>query len=101
MTREKLPNRRTGELVEFVHEGIRYIAHAGRFPDGRLAEMFLDAAKPGMVIDLIAKDTATILSIALQHGASVETIRAAMSQEMNGVMRGPVGVALDLLEPRG
>jgi hypothetical protein len=36
--RERLPNRRGHELLDFEHAGIRYTVGAVRFPDGRLAE---------------------------------------------------------------
>jgi hypothetical protein len=47
MTRETLPNRRHGEAIVFECEGFRYRACISRFSDGRLAEVFLDASKPG------------------------------------------------------
>jgi DNA-binding transcriptional MerR regulator len=48
----------------------------------------------------MAKDCATLLSIALQHGVPVDEIKAALSQEKTGEMRGPIGVALEMLEVR-
>jgi putative DNA primase/helicase len=43
--RERLPNRRIAELRRFVHCGRRWTATIGRFPNGRVAEIFLDAPK--------------------------------------------------------
>ena len=43
--RERLANRRRHEVLEFRHAGFAYIAGVGRFEDGRLAEIFLSAAK--------------------------------------------------------
>lgn len=94
MNRERLPNRRRGDLVTFQHEGITYVAQVSRYEDGRLAEIFMDAGKPGDTIDIMAKDLATLASIALQHGVPVESITAALSQERDGAMRGPLGVML-------
>jgi hypothetical protein len=45
--RQRLPNRRGHELVDFEHGGIRYTAGIGRFEDGALAEIFLNTAKHG------------------------------------------------------
>jgi hypothetical protein len=39
--RQRLPSRSEHEVVEFEHGGIHYTAGAGRFEDGRLAEIFL------------------------------------------------------------
>lgn len=96
--RERLPNRRDGDVISFDHEGIGYVAQVSRFTDGRLAEVFLDAGKPGDALDIMAKDMATLASIALQHGVPVADIRAALSQERDGTMRGPLGVLLAMAE---
>jgi hypothetical protein len=96
--RERLPNRRDGDVISFDHEGIGYVAQVSRFADGRLAEVFLDAGKPGDALDIMAKDMATLASIALQHGVPVADIRAALSQERDGTMRGPLGVLLAMAE---
>ena len=58
MTRQCLPNRREHELLTFEHEGIRYTAGVGRFVDGGLAEIFLNAAKRGTALDVNARDAA-------------------------------------------
>ena len=47
MTRERLPDRRQHEAIDFQHGGFRYVAGIGRFPDGRVAEMFFNTAKTG------------------------------------------------------
>ena len=41
----------------------------GRFPDGVLAEVFLDAAKPSSALDAFSADAAILISLLLQHGA--------------------------------
>ena len=99
--RQRLPNRRGSIVFNFVHEGIAYVATISRFEDGRLAEIFLDAGKPGDALDIMAKDMATLASIALQHGVPVADIRAALSQERDGTMRGPFGVLLAMAEDGG
>lgn len=100
MSREKLPNRREACSIEFAHEAFRYVLTYSRYPDGRLAELFLDmrlSAHPGDPIDAMAKDMATLVSIALQHGISEEEILSSLSQERDGTMRGPLGVALQII----
>ena len=39
--RQRLLNRRPAETFGFRWRGMNYTATAGRFPDGRLAELFL------------------------------------------------------------
>jgi len=65
MTRQCLPNRRQHELLTFEHEGIRYTAGVGRFADGGLAEIFLNAAKRGTAVDVNARDAAVAVSLLL------------------------------------
>lgn len=97
MSRNRLPNRRKGDVITFSHESIRYTAQVSRYSDGALAEIFLDADKPGSPIDIMAKDMATLASLALQHGVPVGDVKAALSQELNGTMRGPLGVLLQMV----
>jgi chromosome segregation and condensation protein ScpB len=81
-----------------VHDNLTYIVTYSRQLDGALAEFFIDVAKPGDPMNLIAKDMATLASIALQHGVPSSEIMAALSQELDGTMLGPLGAALALIE---
>jgi hypothetical protein len=90
--RERLPDRRGAELFDFEHNGRRWIATVGRFPDGRVGEVFLDTRKASAIGE-IAADAAIVASIALQGGAQLETLRHALS----GRNAGPLGVALGLI----
>lgn len=94
--RRRLPNRREHETIEFTHDGISYVAGVGRFDDNALAEVFLNTVKPGSQAETGARDAAIAASLALQHGASVETIRGALTRLSNGNAAGPLGRALDL-----
>jgi ribonucleoside-diphosphate reductase alpha chain len=97
MTRERLSNRRPHESFAFAHAGVRYTAGIGRFPDGRLAEVFLNGAKCGTDADTAAKDAAIVASLALQHGVLCDVIRRALTRNRDGTASGPLGAALDLL----
>jgi hypothetical protein len=98
MTRQRLPNRRPHELIDFHHGGFKFTAGIGRFADGRVGEVFLSASsKIGTAVDTAARDAAVICSLALQHGADVETLRNALMRNPNGTASGPFGVLLDLL----
>jgi ribonucleoside-diphosphate reductase alpha chain len=96
-TRERLPNRRTSESFTFELHGLRFTATVSRFDDGRIGELFLNNHKHGNQTDTNARDSAIILSFALQHGADIESIRRALCRNDQGRALGPVGAALDLL----
>jgi hypothetical protein len=95
--RERLPNRRLGETFELEVAGLRYTATIGRFPDGRIGEIFLNNHKSNSMADTNARDSAIVCSIALQCGADVETIRRALCRDSLGRASGPLGAALDQL----
>jgi hypothetical protein len=100
--RSRLPNRREHELVTFqTADGFRYTAGLGYFADGQLGEIFLNADKVGTAIETAARDSAVVASLALQHGASPEAIRRALSRNENGEASGPLGALLDLLVADG
>ncbi len=96
-TRERLPNRRACESFEFRHAGLDFTLCAGSYPDGRIAEIFLSSQKLGSPIEAIARDAAVTVSIALQCGADLETIRAALTRGHDGGASSPLGAALDAL----
>ncbi|MDN5003987.1 hypothetical protein ACFQZO_24420 [Bradyrhizobium sp. GCM10027634] len=90
MTREMLPNKRPSIAFNFEHEGHRYRATAGRYPDGRLAEIFLDTGKINTPLQANAETAAVLVSLLLQHGVDVEIILHSI--------RGPIATALKLAE---
>jgi hypothetical protein len=96
--REPLPGRRVNMGTEFNHEGTRYAVRYSRFPDGRLAEVFIDASKAGTHMNVIARDAAVVLSLALQYGTPVAQLRDALTRLPSGEHAGPIGVLLELIE---
>ena len=97
MSRRRLPNRRQSEIFAFTHGTIEYIATVSRYPDGRLAEMFLSCTKAGSQSDSAARDAAIVCSVALQFGADAEAIGHALGRDGAGVAASPLGAALDVL----
>ena len=95
--RERLPNRRQCESFEFRHAGLYFTLAAGFYEDGRVAEIFLSSHKPGSPIEAIARDAAVTISIALQFGADLETIRSALTKDHDGSSATLLGAALDIL----
>jgi ribonucleoside-diphosphate reductase alpha chain len=94
--RERLPSRRPAETFDLEVGGLWYTATIGRFPDGRIGEIFLNNQKSNSAADTDARDSAIVLSIALQHGA-IETIRRALCRDSHGRASGPLGQALDCI----
>ena len=99
-TRQQLPNRRLSETFELEVAGLRYTATIGRFPDGRIGEIFLSNHKSNSAADTNARDSAIVCSIALQYGADPETIRRALCRDSQGRASAPLGAALDRIADR-
>jgi hypothetical protein len=97
MSRERLQNRRSCESFEFSYAGLTFTLCAGFYLDGRIAEIFLSSNKPGSPIEAIARDAAVTVSIALQHGADLETIRQALTKDHDGGPATLLGAALDAI----
>ena len=49
------------------------------------------------MIDVLSRDSAVLASLALQHGASVDTLRHALIRNADGSASGALGRLLDLL----
>lgn len=98
--RERLPDRRQSEAVETVcvwgaattqevHEPL--LVTYGRYPDGRIGEVFINsmAEAQGKLASRtlsLQQDVAVLISIALQHGAPIEELRAAVGRgEVNAM----------------
>ena len=95
--RQRLPNRRDSELIDFRCSGFRYTAGISRFADGRLAEIFITGGKCGSDADTAACDSAVVASIALQYGVPLEVLRRALMRDARGFASGPLGTVLDLI----
>jgi hypothetical protein len=97
--REPLPARRFGETFKLRFGGAAGAYHitVGRYPDGRLGELFISTNKIGSAQDALARDTAILMSLALQHGCTIETIRDAITREGNGEPSTIAGAVADKL----
>jgi len=97
MSRERLPNKRKCETVEFKHAGHAFTLSCGYYRDGRLAEIFINSRHIGSPLESIARDSAILASLALQAGIHVETLRHALTRDHDGQPATALGAALDLL----
>jgi hypothetical protein len=98
MTRKPLPNRRIHETIRFQHWGMKFIAGLGRAnANSPISEVFLNTGKTGEQSETLARDSAVLLSLALQHGVPLETIGHALTRNADGSPSGPIGALVDLV----
>jgi hypothetical protein len=95
--REPLPNRRRCETFEFRHAGHAFTLCAGFYADARIAEIFISARHVGSPLEAIARDSAILVSLALQHGVHIETIRHALTRDHDGAPATFLTAALDAI----
>jgi hypothetical protein len=95
--RRRLANRRRALTFDLEVNGLHYTATVGRFPDGSIAELFLNNTKSNSASDTNARDSAIVFSFAVQHGADPEAIRRALCRDSEGNAIGPLGTALDII----
>ena len=59
--------------------------------------MFISTNKIGTAQDALARDIAILMSLALQHGCTLETIRDALTREADGAPSTIAGAVADKL----
>jgi hypothetical protein len=96
--RHRLPDRRRGESFEFYHGNLGFTATIGRYRGGRIGELFINSHKTSGDLESMARDSAIILSIALQCGADLNATRSAVTRDANGAPATLIGAALDAIE---
>ncbi|CAN7604582.1 TSCPD domain-containing protein [Bosea sp. LjRoot237] len=97
MPRERLSNRRESQNVTFWHAGREYTARVSFYPDGRLAEVFLDNGKVGSDAQVNCRDAAVAMSLLLQHGCAAGDVARSLSRTESGEAESAIGALLDLL----
>lgn len=97
MSRLALPNRRPSLSIAFRHGSIDFHGTVSYGAGGYITEVFLSGGKPGSEVEAAARDCAVIASLAIQHGAPLETIRKALTRLDDGSAAGPLGALLDII----
>jgi hypothetical protein len=100
--RDQLPQRRSADTFKFRHGGQNAAYHVtiGYYPDGKMGEVFLSTNKSGSQMEALARDIAILMSLALQHGCAMETMRDALTREGDGTPSTLAGATADLLAPK-
>lgn len=103
MTREPLDDRRPNSTTMLEFGGEKYIITMGYYPDGRVGEIFIDrvkdkvASRIGVTLDGVCRDSAVLMSMALQFGTSVQTIGHAVTRDDEGTPVTIIGAICDLI----
>jgi hypothetical protein len=97
MTRHRLPNRRPHEVVPLTFRGLSHTVGFNRRAEGQISEIFLDAAKQSTDTADDARDLALAVSIGLQHGVPLETLRHSALRDASGAPQGLLGAVCDAL----
>jgi hypothetical protein len=100
LERAELPNRRAGENFEFLHGGLRFVVST-RGDHSALSEVFVNCSKIDSSADLLVRDAAVIISIAIQYGVSLRELAHALGRNEDGTPSSPIGKLLDILTDEG
>ena len=92
--RDTLPARRPQLSFSFARGNIAFIGSVGFSPAWRPLEVFLSCEKTAEV-EALGRDAAILISLALQHGCSFETMREAITRDEKGGASTLVGQLLD------
>lgn len=97
--RARLPARRYSETFKLHHgnQNAAYHVTLGYYPDRTLGEIFISTNKIGSSQDALARDIAVLMSLALQHGCTIATMRLALTREQDGSPSTIAGAVADNL----
>jgi hypothetical protein len=97
--RKALPQRRAAETFEIAFGGFNrsHTITFGYYDDGTIGEVFVNGGKSGEQVEAIARDGAVILSMALQYGVPIDTIKHAITRDGQGAASSIIGAVVDRL----
>ncbi|MCW5697341.1 MAG: hypothetical protein KIS96_11500 [Bauldia sp.] len=93
--RQRLPARRGALNFEVEHNLRRYTATLGFHDDGLVGEVFVTSTKAASDSQIIANEASVAVSFALQYGAPLDAMAAAMPRNEDGTPQGLTGAVLD------
>jgi hypothetical protein len=103
VTRTVLANRRSSLTFTIQFQGERYHVTTGYYADGRIGEVFINrvigkaSAKVGTLLDGVCRDSAVLMSLALQHGVDLGTMMHAITRNEDGEASTIIGAIVDRL----
>jgi hypothetical protein len=98
LSRIELPQRRGGTNFEFTHSGMRFVASVRATRVGeKVTEIFLNSEKIDSFADLLSRDAACAISIALQYGVPLSALAHSMGRNADGTACSPIGELLDIM----
>jgi len=94
--RHALPARRRCETFELDYGGLKksHVITVGFYDEGNIGEVFINGGKSGEVVEAIARDGAVLLSLAFQHGATLDTIKHAITRDGQDAPQSIIGVVV-------
>jgi hypothetical protein len=100
--REVLPQRRHCETFDmrFGNHAAPFNITVGHYPDGTPGEVFITGAKTGSEMAAITNDAAVLLSLAMQYGVPMTTIRSAIMRNADGTASSIVGAVIDTINKK-
>jgi len=96
-SRTRLPNRRYHETFSLKHWGLTHKIGLGRSAAGQIQEVFINCGRTGEQAETLARDSAILLSLALQYGIPIEAMKKSITRNVDGSPTGPIGAIIDML----
>ena len=99
--RRVLPRRRAAETFGMQFWNQPFTVTVGFFEDGTPGEVFIDSRKTGGDVEAVARDAAVTLSLGLQHGVPIESLRHAVTRDgASGAPASIIGAVVDAVADR-
>lgn len=97
--RRALPMRRYCETFELPFGGLTkgHVVTVGYYRDGAIGEVFISGGKSGEAVEAIARDGAVLISMALQYGVPLDTIKHALTRDSQDQPQSIIGAVVDRL----
>lgn len=96
--RAELPMRRECETFEVSFDVQQpFIVTVGRYPNGKIGEVFVRAHKRDQLFDHMAKDMAVLISKLLQYGETLEDLSESMTRDAEGRPQALAGAVIDAI----
>lgn len=102
--RDVLPQRRRSETfnMRFGNQSKVFTVTVGYYEDGRAGEVFIDGATTGSEMADVTRDGAVLISLALQHGVPLFTMKHAVSRDRSNNAATIIGAVIDkIMEQEG